>query len=221
VYGIAQSGNLGILRRAIVTTLALTLMTGAALAAQRAYVPQPLEVASCPAADSALGPLGGDRDANVRGYYSADRDATALRTGTADLGSAAYFFAVDLEYPGHGPLNVEDARGMRNVGVILQLYLRGAEARELLETRPRPPIAITIDDSVSLTTGAPRVGTYRGPPQATTVPVSFNLHYDQLLELIRAREVDVAVGDRRHRMSDQQRRDARGLLHVALCTRLE
>jgi len=65
------------------------------------------------------------------------------------------------------------------------------------------------------------VGTYRGPPQATTVPIAFDLRYDDLLKLIHARDVAVSVGDRRYRMSDEQKRDARGLLHVALCTRLE
>lgn len=104
---------------------------------------------------------------------------------------------------------------------MLQLYVRGGEARHLLETRPLPPITITLDDSVPFGTSTPYVGTYRGPPQATTIPITFNLRYDELLQLIHARDVVVSVGDRRYRMSEEQKRDARGLLHVALCTRLE
>lgn len=210
-----------ILVRSIVAGFITMWVASASLAAQRAYIPRPLHVESCLAADTAVGPLGKDRNATVRGYYAAERDAAALTTGTADLGSAAYFFTAHVEYPGHGPLEVRDARGSSAVSVMLQLYVRGGEARHLRETRPLPPIAITLDDSVPFQTSTPHVGTYRGPPQATTVPIAFDLRYDDLLKLIHAHNVDVSVGDRRYRMSDEQKRDARGLLHVALCTRLE
>jgi hypothetical protein len=221
MHGDAEPEIQRILSRSTVVALAIMWMASPSLAAQRAYVPQPLRVESCPAADSVLGPLGGDRGANVRGYYSTERAGTALRTGTVDLGSAGHFFTVDVEYPGRGPLDVRNARSSSAVSMMLQLYVRGGEARRLLETRPLPPIAITVDDSVPVRTGTPRVGTYTGPPQATTVPITFDLRYDDLLELIHARNVVVSVGDRRYRMSDRQKRDARGLLHVALCTRLE
>ncbi len=64
-----------ILVRSTVAAFTVIWMASSSLAAQRAYVPQPLHVESCPAADTALGPLGRDRSANVRGYYSAERDA--------------------------------------------------------------------------------------------------------------------------------------------------
>jgi hypothetical protein len=216
-----ESGIRRILVRSIVAGFVVICLASSSLAAQRAYVPQPLHVESCPAADTALGPLGKDRSANVLGYYSAERNATGLRTGTLDASSAAYRFAVNLQYPGHGPLDVRDARRLIPGSIMLQLYVRGGEARHLLETRPLPPISLTLDDSVPFGTSTPYVGTYRGPPQATTVPITLDLRYDELLQLIRARDVTVSVGDRRYRMSEEQRRDARGLLHVALCARVQ
>jgi hypothetical protein len=75
----------------------------------------------------------------VRGYYSTERDATSLTTGTSDLGSAAHFFAVNVEYPGHGPLDVRDGRSTNAVSMMLHLYVRAERLAGCWRPAPCPP----------------------------------------------------------------------------------
>ncbi len=127
----------------VLPTLALTFVL------QQSPPLRQLKVASCPAADSLLGPPRQDRDGAVRGSYDAAQDSTFLVTGTGRLPDARrpddYIFSVVVRFEGRALSDYPAAQfnvlvrgsnalrihGARSEGALSCCDMRAASAEEV------------------------------------------------------------------------------------------
>jgi hypothetical protein len=166
--------------------------------------------------------MGSDRQGEVRGFYSPERDDTFLTVGHAGQAIATgspYFFGGTIWYLGAAPLHAGDSVAWGAAQTSVTLALRGRAALALQEAASTPPSSTLLaDDTVVVFKEPPKVGQYHGPPEMAMVPIVFPLRYHTLVQLARATRVQVRLGDTRYVMSANERRDLRAMLRVALCT---
>ena len=194
-----------------VTILFLSLSLAASLPAQqRAF--RTVTVRTCPSADSVLGPMKDDWDAQVFGYYDPQGDSTSLWSGSMLMTEdQEWWVSAGWRFSGKAPRDYPRP--------VLGVMVRGKRWHQALDAGTPPPISLVLDDSILIAFPPPLRGTYQGPERADRViiPLSVNLTDLQFLGVTRARKVAVRVGPSELVLGRQDRHDLRGLYRVAAC----
>ena len=173
-----------------------------------------LKVASCPAADSLLGPPRQDRDGAVRGSYDAAQDSTFLVTGTGRLPDARrpddYIFSVVVRFEGRALSDYPAAQ--------FNVLVRGSNALRILADSVPPPLTLRVDDSLTYTFASPLRGRYAGPTAAAFAPLSVPLTAPTFLAVAKARKAYVQLNrDYPVPLDYTTARDLKALYRVATC----
>ena len=196
-------------RTVLVVAAAALLGHGAAAQQSLAAKFRWAEVATCPAADTLLGPLKGDWAARVHGIYDADGDSTILWSGETRYYDEPWSVRAAVSFAGAVPRDYPRA--------VFGVFLHDKRLREAV-TAPSPPVAaLELDDSITVALGVPVVGAYVGGPELQTVPLSVNLSELQFAGLVRARKIVVRLDKRALTLSGDDRRNLRGLYRLAAC----
>lgn len=178
------------------------------LAAQR--VPEKwAKIVSCPAADSLLGPLRGDWDARVHGFYDERGDSTLLWSGSTLITEDSWSITAVVEFRGRAPWDYPTAG--------LALALRGDRWRRMLAGSTIPDAVIVLDDSLRLRMGAPLRGEYTGSELIRVAPITVSLSTLQFAGVVRAKKIRIELGKENLILNSQERRDLRGLYRLAAC----
>ena len=192
------------------------------VAAQENTKPE-LKVTSCAAADSLLGPLGGDRKALVRGAYNTSLWRVELATGpfTRQRWGDAGIRSV-LWIPGNGPATPRDL--LESGEIFFQIHLAiwdGKTTKALLATPGlRPTVSLLLGDSTVIVPIGAKVGTYIGPPKYAIAPVDIVMNGEHLVALAKASKASIIVDSTSFAIPGSDLRDLRGMTRVALCQKL-
>jgi hypothetical protein len=189
----------------LLVTAATLLLLRTLLAQASPY--RPLDVHSCPAADSALGPVGDDTKAHVRVHYSPARDSTGLTTGFEE-GHPFPHLSFETHFAGRRPAQLPAA--------VLILFLRGDVAKDIQASPAAPTVSIELDDSATVELTPVLKGRFLGAGPIK-LPVSALLLPDNLLRVARASKVTVHAGDATVRLTEADHRDVRAFYRAVAC----
>ena len=207
----------GMMRSLVLTAAALSVFTYRAASQQTTS--RLLEVKTCQTADSLLGKLGEDRGGKVQGFYDQARDETWLIAGrVGEASESRSYFRTQIAFFGTGPLRVSDTLAWAAAKTSIVLFILGQVGRDILNAGSLPPTAILLEKSDTLSLQPPQLARYTGPPERALAAIHFDLRYQELLELVRARRIEVQVGNERYEMTPNDRLDIRGLFRIAICT---
>jgi len=165
-----------------------------------------VDVRSCPAADSVLGPAADDTKGRVRGLYGPESDSTFLVTGLEHtLGRVSF------------STKFQGARPTREPTATLIVMFRGNDARTVKESPTTPRVTLLLDDSVTIQPAPVLKGQLVGPQTLTLMPLSALVLPAEWVRLAQASEITVHVDNIVMRLTGDERRDLRALYRVAVC----
>ena len=192
------------MRRPLVVGALLVFATGQRAEAQL----KDIDVVSCPAADSAVGPSKKKIKGRVRTFRQDAEDVTHLTTA-APRGPLRVMAAV--KFYGERPTN--------NPELQLSVMNRDAAGRVLQAMTGEPRVESVLDDSTTLEPAQVKRGSFVGPEGApVNVPVSVLLKTDQYLTVVRARRAKVrVVGVQDVALSNDELMDLRHLYRASVC----
>jgi hypothetical protein len=190
--------------RRVALVAALVLCAGDVAAQQSPY--KRIKVRSCAYADSLLGPARDDTRGNVRGFHHKEKDSTYLITGE-DAKRPHINFA----------FKIAGQRPTRDPAAQLVLWLRG-DTTAAIAGVTSPAVNLLLDDSVTVVPAAVAVGRFEGPAYAPVIlPVSALIAADDLMSIAQAKTIAVWVEKLGQHLSQNERRDLRASIRVAVC----
>ena len=168
-----------------------------------------VRVRSCPYADTLLGPMKDDFRGSVRGFYHKERDSTYYVTGEEGKRPSV---TSSLKHAGKGPV--------RDLAIQMAVFLRGGQAQLVSAASEKGPVDVTflVDDSVTVAPASTALGRFEGPKEMITLPASALLEGADLLTVARAQRIVMNAGPLPVKITNDERRDLRALVRVAVCS---
>ncbi len=172
--------------RRLVRVLLLAALVGRPVAGQDISRPQPVPVHTCPRADSSLGRIPDGVHPHLRGTQVLPGVMHLMTSAGPEVrraDEAAVIFTVTALAEPH-PLSPNG---------VLSVMVGGAAGRRLLADGTAPALRIELPDSIVIRPSPVTLGSYDGPPQFATAPITAALSPATVTALAQATEVRIVI----------------------------